>query len=258
MSLSERLFTSELERTRNLVRSPDWYMEYGNIQRVRTLGLGVLQVAMSGSVTDARRYLRQQQIDIFEQLLNEDAVRIGDPEIDELENWDEERASIDHVVIHHSHRADGLSVAQLNAMHFLRLYLPRYQRGDLKTSDGKLQPVYSAHFDETGSQVFYGYHWKVEKDGEVRRLLADSALAWHAGDWEMNKRSVAIVIDDDLTDDRPTPESLDAVANILSEHYSSINLSSSTLIGHKAVSDTLCPGNAFDQGWKQDLLAKLE
>lgn len=257
MALSERLFISELEQARDLVRSPDWYMEYGNIQRVRTLGLGALQMAKSGSISNARRYFKQQQIKIFERLLAEDAVRIGSPDTDELEQWDGERAPIDHIVIHHSHRADGLSVAQLNALHFLRLYLPRYQRGDLKTSTGQLQPIYSAHFDEIGRQVFYGYHWKVEQNGEVKRLLTDDALAWHAGDWEMNKRSVAIVIDDDLTNDTPTPQSLDSVAEILSRHYSSINPSSSTLLGHKAISNTLCPGNKFDEVWKQDLLDRV-
>lgn len=257
MALSERLFISELEQTRDLVRSPDWYVKYGTIQRVRTLGLGALQAAKSGSTSNARRHFKQQQINIFERLLAEDAVRIGNPETDELERWDEERAPIDHIVIHHSHRADGLSIAQLNAMHFLRLYLPRYQRGDLKTSTGQLQPIYSAHFDEAGKQVFYGYHWKVGKNGEAKRLLADDALAWHAGNWEMNKRSVAIVIDDDLSNDTPTPQSLDSVAEILSKHYSSINLSSSTLLGHKAISTTLRPGNMFDEGWKQDLLTRL-
>jgi len=257
MGLTERLFNTELEQTRDLVRSPDWYMEYGKIQKVRALGLGALQAAKSGSITNARQRFKQQQTDIFEQLLAENAVRIGNPEIDELENWDEERAPIDHIVIHHSHRAEGLSVAQLNAMHFLRLYLPRYQRGDLKMSNGQFQPIYSAHFDENGRQVFYGYHWKVEPDGEAKRLLADDALAWHAGDWEMNRRSVAIAIDDDLTNNTPTPQSLDAVADIISQHYRSINLSPSTILGHKAISNTACPGNTFDEGWKNDLLAKL-
>jgi len=158
MGLYERLFDSELERTRNLTQSPDWYMEYGRVQKVRALGLGALQAAKSGSIPEARRHFKQQQIEIFEQLLAEDAIRLGTPGIDELEDWDQERASIDQIVIHHSHRKDGISLSQLNAMHLLRLYLPRYQQGDLKTSDGRLQPLYSAHFDGDGSQVFYGYH----------------------------------------------------------------------------------------------------
>lgn len=257
MSLSERLFNSELERTRDLVRFPDWYMEYGKVQRVRTLGLGALQAAKSGSIVDARRYFKQQQIDIFEQLLAEDAVRIGEPETDELENWDQERSSLDRIVIHHSHRKNGISSAQLNAMHLLRLYLPRYQRGDLVASTGQLQPIYSAHFNNERKQVFYGYHWKVNQDGGVDQLLPNNALAWHAGNWEVNKRSIGIVIDDDLTDRNPTPQSLDAVASIISEHYGSLNPSSNTILGHKAVSNTLCPGNKFDEGWKQDLLSKL-
>lgn len=74
----------------------------------------------------------------------------------------------------------------------------------------------------------------------------------------MNTRSIAIAIDDDLTDKDPNPDALDGIAYILSEHYRSINLSPETLLGHKAVSNTECPGNTFDPGWKQDLLAKLD
>jgi hypothetical protein len=258
MGLSEQLFNRELSRTRDLVQSPDWYMDYGRTQKVRALGLGALQAAGSGSIAEARHFAKQQQLETFRRLLSENAVRIGDPDKDELENWDEERAPIDRFVIHHSSRAEGLSLEQLNAMHFLRLYLPRYQQGDLKTSQDKLQPIYSAHFDETGRQVFYGYHWKVERDGEVKRLLSDTAVGWHAGNWEVNKQSIGIVIDDDLTDKSPTPESLEAVADILTRHYGTVDFSPTTILGHRAISHTICPGSTFEDGWKKDLLDKLE
>lgn len=183
-------------------------------------------------------------------------MRVGDPSIDELDNHDGYREPVDRIMIHHSGRAEGLTLEQLNALHLLRLYLPRYQRGDIKTSSGELQPIYSAHFDENGKQVFYGYHWKVEQDGSFKRLLPDEALAWHAGDWDMNKRSVAIMVDDDLTDKDPTTDALESVASILSENYRSVNFSPETLLGHRATYNTVCPGNTFDPGWKQKLLAK--
>lgn len=257
MAISERLFASELDRTRDLVQSPDWYMNYGRVQKARALGLGAIQAAKSGSMTEAKHEAKQRQLSIFEQLLVEGAVRIGDPSSDELEPWDDARATIDRAVIHHSNRANGLSLSQLNAMHLLRLYLPRYQQGDLKTSSGEHQPIYSAHFDEDGDQVFYGYHWKVEQDGSTKQLQPDTALLWHAGDWEINKRSVAIVIDDNLTDKDPTPESLEAVATILSEHYGAIDLSSETLLGHRATFNTICPGNTFESNWRQEILTRL-
>lgn len=257
MNVSEKLFISEVERTRDLVRKPDWYMDYGNLQKVRALGIGAVQSALSGSVTQARHRAKQQQLAIFEQLPTEGAVRLGDPHIDELEDWDDERAPIDHVMIHHSNRAEGLTRARLNAMHLLRLYVPRYLKGDIVNSAGELQPIYSGHFDSEDNQVFCGYHWKVDQDGESERLLQDSALAWHAGNWDMNKRSVAIMIDDDLTEAHPTGPALNAVIDILSEHYRHIHLSSATLLGHHATFRTLCPGNAFEDGWKQEILAKL-
>ncbi len=255
MTVSDKLFRSELDRTRDLVQSPEWYMQYGRLQQMRALGLGALQATSSGSIYEARHELVQQQIKVFEQLLIEGAVRIGDPEIDDLENWDKERSSVDRIMIHHTHRSDGLSLSELNAMHLLRLYLPRYRRGDLMTDDGKHQPIHSAHFDDNGKQVFYGYHWKVEQDGSSKQLLPDAALLWHAGKWEMNQRSVSIVIDDDLTDKDPTPESLETVATILSDHYRYVNLTPETLLGHHDSFDTVCPGNTFESSWKQKLLA---
>lgn len=257
MALSERLFASELERIRYLVQSPDWYMDYGKVQKVRALGLGALQSAKSGSIKEARHYAKQQQLDIFELLLEEGSIRIGLPGLDELDNHDEDREQIDRLMIHHSKQADRISLGRLNAMHLLRLYLPRYQQGDIKTVAGELQPIYSGHFDETGNQVFYGYHWKVEQDGRAKRLLPDEALAWHAGDWAMNKRSVAIVIDDDLSEKDPTPESLDAVIDIIAEHYGHLLINAATLLGHRATFNTLCPGATFEEGWKQVILKRL-
>lgn len=54
MRIYDKLFASELERTRNLVQSPEWYMSYGRIQKARALGLGAVQAAKSGSITEAR------------------------------------------------------------------------------------------------------------------------------------------------------------------------------------------------------------
>lgn len=258
MSIAERLFVNELERTRDLVQSPDWYMDYGKMQRVRALGLGALQAVKSGSMTEAKHQAKQQQLAIFEQLLAEDAIRVGNHETDELDDHDEQREPIDRIMIHHSSRAKGINLGQLNAMHLLGLYLPVYQKGDVKTNEGKLQPIYSGHFDENGKQVFFGYHWKVEQDGEIKRLLSDEALAWHAGNYAMNRRSIAIVIDDDLSEKDPTPESLDAVAHILSENYRALELSPATILGHRATFNTICPGNTFENGWKDELLAKLD
>lgn len=264
MGLSEGLFKEELERTRDLVRSPDWYMGYGRLQKVRALGLGAIQAAMSGSIIEAAREAGLRQQMIFEQLLSEGAVRLGNPEIDsDLPNFDEDRLPIDRIVIHHTAQEGGFTLPGLNALEFLRLYVPRFQKDDMdvRYPNGTGKPIYSGHFDENGQQVFYPYHWLVNgQTGAQQRLLSDNLIGWHAGNWNMNCRSVAIAIDDDLTDHDPTPAALESAAAILAEHYRGVGLSLETVIGHCAVTNTSCPGNTFDpedgSGWHQALLTE--
>lgn len=251
-----KMFRTEYERTRELVQNPDWYLEFGKMRRARMLGLGAVQAAFSGNVSEAVDYAKQQMIDIFERLLSEHEVRLGIPGEDELDNQDEGREPVSQVVIHHSSRAEGISLGQLNALHLLRLYVPRYQEKSrpVLNSQGGYQPIYSGHFNGDGDQVFYGYHWKVQQDGSVERLLADEAIGWHAGNWAINTRSVGICIDDDLEHTRPSEEALDAVAAILKTHYPNISPGDQTVIGHNEAMDTVCPGNEFLKGWKGELL----
>jgi hypothetical protein len=254
----EKLYKSEYERTKELVQAPDWYLEFGKVRQARLLGLGAVQAAFSGNITEAVNYSKQQMLDVFEQLLAEHEIRLGIPGEDELDNQDEAREAISQIVIHHSGRAEGLSLPTLSAMHLLRLYVPVYQNKEnpVVTRDGKHQPIYSGHFDATGEQVFYGYHWKVNQDGEAIRLLDDSAVAWHAGNWEVNKRSIGICIDDDLEHKTPSDLALNAVADIIKSNYSTVRFDNEGIIGHNEASKSACPGDEFIGGWKNDLLQR--
>jgi hypothetical protein len=151
-----------------------------------------------------------------------------------------------------------MRLSLLDAMHLLRLYVPVYQNPPADVAaELKNQPLYSGHFDETGRQVFRAYHWLVRQDGTTERLLEDDKIGWQAGDWDENCRSVAICIDDDLTDARPTPDALEAVAQIIEQHYSQLSISPDTVKGHNEVVDTICPGREFIGGWKTQLLDRL-
>jgi hypothetical protein len=255
----KKLYESEYDRTKELVNEPDWYLEFNKVRQVRLIGLGAVQAAFSGNVTEAVNYAKQQMLDVFEQLLSENNIRLGRPGEEELDNQDEGREAISQIVIHHSGRAEGLSLPALSAMHLLRLYVPVYQstNNPVLNSKGDHQPIYSGHFNEAGEQVFYGYHWKVNQDGKTTRLLDDSALAWHAGDWDINKHSVAICIDDDLEHKSPTQDSLNSVADIIKNNYSFLPVSGKSVIGHNEASSTACPGDEFINGWKKDLLQRV-
>ncbi len=255
----EKLYQKQYERTKELVQNPDWFLEFGRVRKLRLIGLGAIQAAKAGNITEAANYARRQTFDIFEQLLSEHQVRLGIPGQDELDDQDEAREPVSQIVIHHSSRAEGISLTALNALHLLNLYVPVYQRktSPVLDSKGNRQPIYSGHFNEAGEQVFYGYHWKVEQDGEVHRLLDDSALGWHAGDWEVNKRSVGICIDDDIGHKNPTEDSLAAVADIIKRNYPTLPVDAATIVGHSEIIHTSCPGDKFIDGWKNSLLERI-
>lgn len=164
------------------------------------------------------------------------------------ENLDKERNPIDTVVIHHTSGKPGMSLNRLNAIQLLRIYGMYYaDPADPKEKHFKGKPVWSNHFYKD-RQVFWGYHWLIRNDGTAEQILEDCYLGWHAGNWEVNTRSVGICIDDDLSEKEPSEIVLHKVAKIIKENYPNIEL-----FGHGEVRDTTCPGKLFKTTWKQKL-----
>lgn len=169
---------------------------------------------------------------------------------------DKERQPIDTIVIHHTKNQPGMTLQRLNAMQLLRVY-GMYYAGptDSREQHLKGQPVWSNHF-RNGHPVFWVYHWFVREDGRTERLLDDKDIGWHAGNWDVNTRSVAICIDDDLTQKEPNEQALQAIAGIIRKNYAVVPHQS--IVGHREVnSETVCPGNLFIPGWKRKLLSLL-
>ena len=254
MSLSERLYQHELERVRDIVQDPEWYHQLTREQKLRTIGATALHGLVSTEGT-IRERLKNGLYDVFEQLLAEEAIKLG--AIGQYE-WDSERQPVDMIVIHHTSRQPGLSADRLNAMHLIRLYVPHYQNppeSDRPHVAG--QPIYSGHFRE-GKQKFWGYHWLVRDAGQVERLLSDDQTGWQSGDWNVNCRSVAICIDDDLVSKKPDGDIMDGIGELINRHYSHLDISPTTLLGHTEVNmKTSCPGGEFLGGWKFELLDRI-
>lgn len=143
-------------------------------------------------------------------------------------------------------------------MTLLRLYAPYYMNPHTKGEESlKGTPIYSGHVRE-GEQVFYPYHWIVRTNGSTERLLYDNEIGWHAGDWDVNRRSVAIALDNNYEDSEPSARELQSIAAIITEHYEAV--SAENIVGHREINHkTTCPSNVFlgDDGWKGRLLRLL-
>ena len=173
---------------------------------------------------------------------------------------DVERKPVDMVIIHHTSMRPGLTPERLSAVELIRLYAPYF--ADPKSEcDATLkgQPISSGHV-RAGKQVFWPYHWIVRGDGRAERLLRDSEIGWHAGNWDVNCRSIAIVLDNDYEERRPSANELRAVASIILTHYRRVPITG--IVGHREVNQkTTCPselflnGRAESPGWKSELVS---
>jgi N-acetyl-anhydromuramyl-L-alanine amidase AmpD len=162
---------------------------------------------------------------------------------------DEERKPIDTIVIHHTKNKSGMTWRRLSAVHLIRLYTGYEGRKEAQeTLFKERKPIYSNHF-RNGEQVFYSYHWLVREDGDTERLLNDSEIGWHAGNWDINCRSVGICIDNDHENSTPSPVVVSAIRSIIDQHYPTLD--KGRIFGHREINPkTTCPGNTFLTEWK--------
>lgn len=193
---------------------------------------------------DTEKKIKEEVYSFVEELLENDQFYLAGEGYD----FDADRQPIDTVVIHHIGNHPGIELSRLNANGFIRLYSFYYANPIESKKHLRGKPIYSGHF-RNGKQVFWAYHWFVRRDGTTERLLKDNEIGWHAGSWDMNCRSVAICLDDTLTEKEPTKEVLESAVDIINTHYKGLEV-----LGHREVNPkTVCPGNLFLSGWKQDL-----
>ena len=101
--------------------------------------------------------------------------------------------------------------------------------------------------------VFFAYHFIVFENGRIERLLEDKYIGWQSGDWDINTRSIAIVLAGDYKHKSPSDNQIKAIANIIKQKYSFVSLD--RIYGHREINPkTTCPGNNFLDGWRNTLL----
>lgn len=169
--------------------------------------------------------------------------------------WDEDRDEINTIVIHHSKNNPGITLNRLSAIGLIRLYVKSYALLYKSATSIPRQPIYSGHF-RNNEQVFYAYHWLVRMNGSVERLLNDSEIGWHSGNWKVNRKSIAICLDNNFEHIIPDEEILVSVVNLIKEQYP--NIPKTNVVGHREINQkTTCPGNYFCHVWKQKILKYL-
>lgn len=229
-----------------MLSHPSWYLTA--IPGIQAIKNKLLQ-ASALDQTECKQTL----YDFFELHLSEGDFALGC-------GWGEndgQRMPIDTVIIHHTALPPGLSAARLSAIQLTRLYAPYFADRPEVFKHLKGQPIFSGH-ERKGKQVFWPYHWLIRNDGKVERLLSDSEIGWHAGNWNINCRSVTITFDNDFENSAPSGTVLQAAVALILNQYGQVPIT--RIFGHREINvKTTCPSNLFlssagVKGWKSELI----
>lgn len=223
------------------IKKPDWYREFIPYYRQKEKELG----GSGGEVNRFRKIVRH----FFEEKLQQDKVALAA----EGPNLDLQRRSIDTVVIHHTSNKPGYKLSYMNAVHMLNIYAPYFMNPTIREERGLQGTALWSGHKKDGKPTFLAYHWLVRMDGSFERLLDDKELGWHAGNWEINRRSVGICLDNDYDEQDPADYILRQLADHIKKHYPAVK--PQNIIGHcEARQGTVYPGNNFQVVWKPKLL----
>ncbi len=218
---------------------PDWYIRLSDF-----LTTCVFPIEDNPEIKRERHLF----YDLVTQMLEENLI----PLAKEGPDFDKERKPIDTIVIHHTDEDPHMKLDKLSAIGFIRQYGSNYLKGEINGNNVKGQPVWSGHFKD-GKMVFFAYHHIVFPNGKTQRLLEDNYISLQSGNWEINTRSVAIVLAGDYKNKNPLDIQIKAMANLISQNYSFVKLN--RIFGHREINPkTTCPGNNFLGGWKNTLL----
>lgn len=235
------------KRWDEVVKKPDWYIEI-------LAELPEIKKEMEKGGRPAIDQFKEELYGFFEKHLAAGTVALGN----EIGNWDTERKPVDTIVLHHTKNPPGMTSERLSAMELIRLYAPYYANPEPVNASIKGLAISSGHVRD-GKQVFNPYHWVIRVDGTAERQLLDTETGWQAGNWDINCRSVAIVLDNDYANSRPSVVELNAIAQLIKENYADV--SKDRILGHCEVNlkKTHCPSELFlskdgTLGWKEDLL----
>ncbi|HLI05132.1 MAG TPA: peptidoglycan recognition family protein [Ktedonobacteraceae bacterium] len=218
---------------------PDWYVRLE--EQLRSQLFPVVR-----SDPDLKRF-RHQVYELVEALLEDGTLPLAQngPEMDE------ERKPLDTIVIHHTTEEPDIRLGKLSAIGLVRQYAFQYLANNVLGRPVRGQPIWSGHFRQ-GKMVFFAYHWLIRPDGKAERLLEDSYIGWHAGNWDINTRSIGIAFSGDYEDSSPPAAQIAAAARLARTQYPQI--ARARIFGHHEIAaGTTCPGAHFLHGWKYAL-----
>ncbi len=222
------------------LHSPDWYIRLED--KLDQLFFPVVHD------NPQLKAFRNQVYELVEELLESKAI----PLAEEGPDLDSERRPVDTIVIHHTEEAADMRLGKLSAIGLVRQYARQYLSDNVLGKHVRGEPMWSGHF-RNGEMVFFAYHWLIRANGVAERLLEDRYIGWHAGNWDVNTRSVGIALSGNYENGTPPITQIEATARVIREYYA--HVAKSGIVGHREVTEGItCPGADFLEEWKEKLI----
>ncbi len=178
-------------------------------------------------------------------------------------DWEHEKVEkgvvTDTLVIHHTGLAPGITWQQLSELQRQSIYLPRFTC-ECDDPMVKGQPPHSGHYRLVKGrleEVFFAYHFIIRQNGSMEALLGVHEVGWHAGNWDVNLRSLGICFDGDFSTARPSETALNSCAGLMNALAKSHPIR--YLMGHHeamAAGKTQCPGSWLSERGPDGLTGK--
>jgi hypothetical protein len=221
---------------------PDWYLYFYNQLDEYFYHYDENKIGKEKEWSEKKKSIVETIID--SRLKNK--IYLGDKGND----FDSERKKIDTIVIHSTSTNPENDytnkIEYLDSLTLIRLYCREYSS---KQRDYYGKPIYSGHYFNN-KQVFIPYHYLIEKNGKIYHILKDKYIGWHAGNWDINCRSISIAFIGSFKDSEPTEIALLSARKIIQKYPNS------KVIGHPEIVQTNCLGNNFlnNTQWKNKLI----
>jgi hypothetical protein len=219
--------TNQGDLRRAIVR---WRAHFADVDWPFTLQDDICRYVLPQYTLPDDRVYRWAMYDLLAELLINGEVALDFPKC----KVDQDRDEISEIIVHHSHSQPSISADRLSAMGLLRLYIPVLWS---KSNSSHQRSTLSSGHWRAGRQVFYAYHWLVRPDASTQRLLDDHEIGWHAGDWRVNRRSVAVCLAGDYSSRMPSANALGMLSQIC-DHYPGAEVRPHCHINPR----TACPG----------------
>ena len=113
-----------------------------------------------------------------------------------------------------------------------------------KVYDSIKRYINQAYYHLNKNYGHLSYHYKIDNVGDVFKCTSLHEVCYHAGNLDVNKKSIAICLDGYLEErQKLTPQQKQALTDLLT--YLKGKYPGAEIVGHTEVSDTatLCPGN---------------